>query len=113
MENADFPKSVHATVLALAADSPLIHNASASGHQVATPVETEHAAFAIGMAHRARAAMQLRTLETGAARDVSGVLRISRGGGWSSGTEDSLDEKELLYYIQRDGGVRVFGRGES
>lgn len=57
--------------------------------------------------------MQLRTLETGAARDVSGVLRISRGGGWTVGTEDNLDEKELLYYIQRDGGVRVFGRGES
>lgn len=56
--------------------------------------------------------MQLRTLETGAARDVSGVLRISRGGGWSV-TEDSLEEQELLYYIQRDGGVKVFGRGES
>lgn len=56
--------------------------------------------------------MQLRTLETGAARDVSGVLRISRGGSWSV-TEDSLEEQELLYYIQRDGGVKVFGRGES
>jgi elongator complex protein 6 len=53
--------------------------------------------------------MQLRTLETGAARDVSGVLRISRGGD----ADDSLDERELLYYIQRDGGVTVFGRGES
>lgn len=80
---------------------------------MATPVETEHAAIAIGMAHRARLVVQLRTLETGAARDVSGVLRISRGGGWSAAAEDSLDEKELLYYIQRDGGVKVFGRGES
>jgi elongator complex protein 6 len=57
--------------------------------------------------------MQLRTLETGAARDVSGVLRISRGGGWTAEAEDNLGERELLYYIQRDGGVRVFGRGES
>jgi elongator complex protein 6 len=57
--------------------------------------------------------MQLRTLETGAARDVSGVLRISRGGGWTDEAGDSLDERELLYYIQRDGGLRVFGRGES
>lgn len=79
---------------------------------MATPVEAEHAAFAIGLAHRARSVMQLRTLETGAARDVSGVLRISRGGGWSV-AEDSLEERELLYYIQRDGGVKVFGRGES
>lgn len=76
-------------------------------------METEHAAFAIGLAHRAWAVMQLRTLETGAARDVSGVLRISRGGYWSTETEVSLEERELLYYIQRDGGVRVFGRGES
>lgn len=76
---------------------------------MAAPVESEHAAFAISLAHRARSVMQLRTLETGAARDVSGVLRISRGGG----ADDSLDERELLYYIQRDGGVTVFGRGES
>ena len=104
---------MYATVITLAADSPLIHNAPASGNLVATPVEGEHAAFAIGMAHRAQSVMQLRTLETGAARDVSGVLRISRGGGWSTQTQNNLDEKELLYYIQRDGGVRVFGRGES
>lgn len=97
----------------MAADSPLIHNASTTGNQLSTPIETEHAAFAIGMAHRARSVIQLRTLETGAARDVSGVLRISRGGGWIAEAEDNLDERELLYYIQRDGGVRVFGRGES
>ncbi|KAJ5668258.1 uncharacterized protein N7477_006828 [Penicillium maclennaniae] len=100
---------VHATIVTLAADSPLIHNASTSGHQTATPVESEHAALAISLAHRARSVMQLRTLETGAARDVSGVLRISRGGG----ADDSLEERELLYYIQRDGGLTVFGRGES
>ncbi|KAJ6114814.1 hypothetical protein N7486_000592 [Penicillium sp. IBT 16267x] len=104
-------QTVQSTALTLAADSPLIHNAAASGNQGATPVEAEHAAFAIGLAHRASSVMQLRTLETGAARDVSGVLRISRGGGLSGA--NGLDEKELLYYIQRDGGVKVFGRGES
>lgn len=103
---------MYATILTLAADSPLIHNASVAGGQGATPVEGEHAAFAIGLAHRATSVMQLRTLETGAARDVSGVLRISRGGGLGVGA-DGLEEKELLYYIQRDGGVKVFGRGES
>lgn len=109
----DTRQHAHATVLTLATDAPLIHNASVSAGQLATPIETEHAAFAIGLAHRARSVMQLRTLETGAAKDVSGVLRISRGGGWSAGEEDSLEEKEVLYFIQRDGGVSVFGRGES
>lgn len=79
---------------------------------MATPIETEHAALAIGLAHRARSVLQLRTLETGAAKDVSGVLRISRGGGLST-SDDNLEEREALYYIQRDGGVTVFGRGES
>ena len=99
-------------LLTLSADSPLIHNASVSAHTLATPLEREHAAFAIGLAHRARSVIQLRTLQTGAARDVSGVLRISRGGVLNANVEDDLDEKELLYYIQRDGAVRVFGRGE-
>ncbi|KAJ5154571.1 uncharacterized protein N7500_010010 [Penicillium coprophilum] len=103
----------HATVLTLATDAPLIHNASASGGQLATPIETEHASLVIGLAHRARSVMQLRTLDTGAAKDVSGVLRISRGGGLNTSEEDSLEEREALYFIQRDGGVKVFGRGES
>ncbi|EHA19998.1 hypothetical protein ASPNIDRAFT_39417 [Aspergillus niger ATCC 1015] len=106
----------HATVMTVSSDSPLIHNASASAHQGATPLETEHAAFAIGSAHRAHMVMQLRNLETGAARDVSGVLRVSKGGAWgqNDSTEASShwEEKEVLYFVQRDGGVSVFGRGE-
>ncbi|GFF27256.1 hypothetical protein IFM46972_02022 [Aspergillus udagawae] len=106
----------YATILTLSSDSPLIHNASTSALQSATPLEMEHAAFAIGSAHRAEMVMQLRSLETGAARDVSGVLRISKGGAWGrgerTGTEGDWEEKEVLYFIQRDGGVRIFGRGE-
>lgn len=59
--------------------------------------------------------VQLRNLETGAARDVSGVLRASKGGAWSdNGSTDTETkwEKEVLYFIQRDGSVNVFGRGE-
>jgi elongator complex protein 6 len=59
--------------------------------------------------------MQLRNLETGAARDVSGVLRVSKGGAWGqreNASEESWKEKEVLYFVQRDGGVSVFGRGE-
>ncbi|GLB10244.1 hypothetical protein AtubIFM57258_006646 [Aspergillus tubingensis] len=106
----------HATIMTASSDSPLIHNASASAHQGATPLETEHAAFAIGSAHRAHMVMQLRNLETGAARDVSGVLRVSKGGAWgqndSTEANSHWEEKEVLYFVQRDGGVSVFGRGE-
>ncbi|KAL4783047.1 hypothetical protein BJX76DRAFT_271006 [Aspergillus varians] len=104
-----------ATVVTISADSPLIHNASVSAHQAATPLETEHAAFAVGLAHRAEMVIQLRNLETGAARDVSGVLRVSKGGAWGhkgNTGEESWEEKEVLYFVQRDGGVSVFGRGE-
>ncbi|RDW86202.1 uncharacterized protein DSM5745_02844 [Aspergillus mulundensis] len=104
-----------ATVATISADSPLIHNASASAHHIATPLETEHAAFAIGLAHRAEMVMQLRNLETGAARDVSGVLRVSKGGAWGqrdSAGQETWEEKEVLYFVQRDGSVSVFGRGE-
>ncbi|KAL4953610.1 hypothetical protein BDW69DRAFT_194713 [Aspergillus filifer] len=104
-----------ATVVTISADSPLIHNASSFAHQTATPLEVEHAAFAVGLAHRAEMVMQLRNLETGAARDVSGILRVSKGGAWGqreSVGEDSWEEKEVLYFVQRDGGVSVFGRGE-
>jgi elongator complex protein 6 len=106
-------QDAHATILTFAADSPLIHNASASAHQ--TPLETEQAAFAIGSAHRAQMVMQLRNLETGAARDVSGVLRVSKGGACGQsdvGAEGNWEEREVLYFVQRDGGVSVFGRGE-
>ncbi|KAL3471306.1 hypothetical protein BJX99DRAFT_250561 [Aspergillus californicus] len=109
-------QAASATIVTVSADSPLIHNASAFAQQTATPLETEHAAFAVQLAHRAEMVMQIRNLETGAARDVSGVLRVSKGGAWgqreSANGEATWEEKEILYFIQRDGGVSVFGRGE-
>lgn len=59
--------------------------------------------------------MGVRELETGAARDVSGVLRATRGGAWDDdeGDAEVVGEKELLYLVQRDGNVRVFNRGEE
>lgn len=62
----------------------------------------------MSLAHQARLLMGVRELDTGVARDVSGVLRIGRGGG--EGAED-VEEKEVLYFVGGDGGVRVFERG--
>lgn len=64
--------------------------------------------------------MGVRALETGAARDVSGVLRITRGGGYGGWEEEEEEEGEgmgmgreveLLYLVGRDGNVKVFERG--
>jgi len=87
-----------ATVLAIAADAPLVHEPS-------TPLETQHAALVVGAAHRASYVMSTRRLRTGAAQDVSGVLRVSRGG-----QADELAETELLYHVSADGGVRLWKR---
>ncbi len=54
--------------------------------------------------------MGLRLLDTGAARDVSGVCRISVN---QDDDDDGpkLDDKELLYFVGADSSVRVFERG--
>ncbi|GJN67316.1 hypothetical protein VFPFJ_00513 [Purpureocillium lilacinum] len=98
---------VHATVLTLAADDPLLH-------PQATSLEREHAALALSQVHAARTVMALRMLDTGAAKDVSGVVRITARGTDEDGGEaagQAEGDAEYLYYVAGDGGVRVFERG--
>jgi len=81
----------------------------------ATPLENEHAAFVVGQAHCARTVIGVRGLDTGVARDVSGVLRVTIGDNAVESTQDlqrGVEEKELLYFVGGDGGVRVFERGQ-
>lgn len=80
-----------------------------------TPLEINHAAFLLSVAHQADLVMSLRPLDTGTARDVSGVIRISMGEG-IDGDDDDVDAKsqarELLYFVGGDGAVKVFERGQ-
>jgi elongator complex protein 6 len=62
----------------------------------------------LSLAHEAEAILSLRLLDTGAAKDVSGVVRITRGGG---ALERAIEEHEYLYHVGGDGGVKVFERG--
>jgi elongator complex protein 6 len=101
---------VHATILTLSADTPLV-----TAQQ--TPLEINSAAFLLSMAHQADLTIGIRTLDTGAARDVSGVLRISIGDNDEDDEEAKeellgKEERELLYYVGQDGGVKVFERGQ-
>lgn len=77
-------------------------------HTRHTPLEVNHASLVMSLAHQARLILSVRELDTGVARDVSGVLRIGKGN--ADGTE-GVEEAELLYLIAGDGGVRVFERG--
>jgi elongator complex protein 6 len=54
-----------------------------------------------------------RGLDTGVARDVSGVIRVSGGGGQygRKGTEGVEKGGEFLYKVNGDGSVKVFERG--
>jgi len=59
--------------------------------------------------------MGLRLLDTGTARDVSGVIRITIGDQAAEDEQDirrRIEERELLYFVGGDGGVRVFERGQ-
>jgi elongator complex protein 6 len=51
--------------------------------------------------------VSLRLLDSGIARDVSGVLRVTNGGG---GDGTGVEEGEFLYWVGGDGGLRVWQR---
>ncbi len=55
--------------------------------------------------------MSLRLLDTGTARDVSGVIRISTGDA-ETAEDVQMESKELLYFVGGDGSVKVFERGQ-
>ncbi|KAI7461481.1 hypothetical protein KC367_g8637 [Hortaea werneckii] len=108
---------VHATIVTCAADTPLLA-AAVGGEGVPTPLEAESAAFVVQQGHGADFVVSARELETGAARDVSGVLRVTRGGAAFAREEDEdgaeeVREMEALYLVQRDGTVKVFERGAA
>ncbi|GAB1312111.1 DNA recombination and repair protein Rad51-like C-terminal domain-containing protein [Madurella fahalii] len=96
----DLREQTHAAIVTLAADDPLIKEQE-------TTLEKNHAWLALSLAHEADTVLSLRLLDTGTAKDVSGVIRITHGGG-------NLDTKdhEYLYHVGGDGGVRVFERGQ-
>lgn len=53
--------------------------------------------------------MGVKELGTGAAKDVSGVLRVTRGGGggFDDREGEEVREMERLYLVGRDGGVKM------
>ncbi|RWA09168.1 hypothetical protein EKO27_g5928 [Xylaria grammica] len=81
------------------------------GLREGTSLEKEHSSLALSLAHDAQLVMSLRILETGTAKDVSGVLRVTPGGDEET-SSTPVEDRELLYFIRGDGSVRVFERGQ-
>ena len=104
---------MHSAILTCSADQPLV--SSASEESKPTPIDAETAAFVTTQAHAARLVLSVRELDTGAAKDISGVLRVTKGGESYGLDEDEKDTKEteLLYLVQRDGNAKVFSRGSD
>jgi elongator complex protein 6 len=85
------------------------------------PLELAHHNFLVKLGHMSRRIMGVRVLDTGVARDVSGVVRVTeqrtdwRGLGFEDEGEKSDADagrgKEFLYQVKGDGSVRVFERG--
>ncbi|PBP24025.1 hypothetical protein BUE80_DR005135 [Diplocarpon rosae] len=98
-------ENAYATIICISADHPL-----SAGHQ--TPLESDHAGFLLSTAHQADLIMSLRLLDTGTAKDVSGVLRITIGDGTEQNIQKRTEDRELLYFVGGDGGVKVFERGQ-
>lgn len=95
---------VDTTVLTLSADQPLIDEQT-------TTLEKQHAHFVLSLVHEAAMILSLRLLDTGVAKDVSGVIRITAGGGGDIHGR-ALEVNEYLYHVRGDCSVNVFERGQ-
>ncbi|KAI5806871.1 hypothetical protein EDC01DRAFT_742591, partial [Geopyxis carbonaria] len=99
------PQIVTSTVLVVNADSSLITRNS-------TRLEMEHSAFVLTLAHQASTTVSLRMLDTGVAKDVSGIIRVTKNKGcqeMSPGID--FDDEEFLYVV-KDSSINMFNRGE-
>ncbi|VBB73635.1 Putative protein of unknown function [Podospora comata] len=97
----DLREKVHSCVVTVSADDPLVHPPVAP-----TPLETNHSWFVLSLLHEADMLCALRLLDTGTAKDVSGVVRIA------SSRDGETEDREYLYKVGGHGGAKVFERGQ-
>jgi elongator complex protein 6 len=95
------------------ADTPLLSLSSPP-----QPLEVAHHNLVVKLGHMSRRILGVRVLDTGVARDVSGVVRVTEQKvDWLGfGMNETVDPeggkgREFLYQVKGDGSVRVFERG--
>ncbi len=84
-------------------------------HPEQTSIEFQQYDFLVHMIHRASLIIGLKPLETGRAKDVTGILRISRGTVPLSIDENDekineIQEREYFYLVNGDAQVQLFFR---
>ena len=80
---------VRSTILNCLADQPLLQLRD-------TPIEIEGSRFLAQQAHSAQVVLSVGELATGAARDVSGVLRVSRSSSAYALDEDAVNSGNII-----------------
>lgn len=108
--------SVSHVLTHIQADNPLLSLSTPP-----QPLEVAHHNLLVKCAHMSRRILGVRILDTGVARDVSGVIRVTEqrrqwfdvgfGIEENQETDDSGRGKEFLYQVKSDGSVKVFERG--
>lgn len=106
--------AVHSTIVALSSSIALQLREDQVGPASQTELDAAQNAFATSLAHQGNLLIQLRPLDTGAASDVSGVLRVTN----CSNAEDEDEqghrrENEVLYHVKADGSLKIWERGEG
>ncbi|KAH4945426.1 hypothetical protein HBI23_027400 [Parastagonospora nodorum] len=107
--------SVSHVLTHIQADNPLLSLSTPP-----QPLEIAHHNLLVKLGHMSRRILGVRVLDTGVARDVSGVIRVTEqrmhGRGLGFKDEDKARDdrgkgKEFLYQVKGDGSVKVFERG--
>lgn len=99
-------------ILSCNADTPLLY----TDVEAATTLEKHQRGFLASMAHQSCWVFQIRGLDTGIAKDVTGVLRVSHGGSdelTSRETSNQLSDREWLYRLKSDASISIWLRGEE
>jgi elongator complex protein 6 len=102
-------QAVHSAVITLQSDIFSLASPAAS----LSPLETQQRQFLLSLAHQADRVLATRGLDSGSARDVSGVLRVTRGGRAENGDEtaERPADVEWLYQVDMNRTARVWERG--
>jgi elongator complex protein 6 len=100
---------VHATVIMLQADL----FGSEVEPQNPTPMQVQQQQLVLSFAHQANTVFSIRKLDSGLAKDVTGVLRITTANKDVGGDDQRVPAKELLYHVHDNRGAVVWERGSE